>query len=329
MRLSFKSQDAAAIAAMEDPMNVDHLLEYVELAKHLNFTETARLLNMTQPTLSKHISALESELKIELFSRTKDGLRLTNEGTTLLPYAYKVVDAQNDFIGEVRALRKAPPSRLVVNGLTDEGPSTEVLGFLVSLVNEADAPGFLEINPDHDMTPNESLLGNRADMVFDPVREGEPLDTDEIEILLVGKLPLVAFVSATSSFAQYDELPLSAFKDAEFLKCEGIYISRSWCHINSACQKSGFTPRACSHYCPNTAALMATCANLGRSVLLLGSNFADRIPAGIKPLCKAVRLTDEYAIVPLRLLFRKSNPNPLLKHVVKRIKEMPSPPIEF
>ena len=310
-------------------MNIEYLLEYVELAKHLNFTETARLLNMAQPTLSKHISALESELKIELFDRTKGSLRLTNEGNALLPYAYKVADAQNAFVREAKALKKTPPSRLVVNGLTDEEPSTEVLGFLVSLINEADSPGFLEINADHDMSPNEALLGNHADMVFDPVQEGEPLDTDEIEILPLGDLPLVAMVSKSNPLAVHDELPLSAFADTEFLKCEGIYISRSWCHILNACRKSGFAPKTRSHYCPNTAALLATCATLGSSTLILGHNFVDRIPKGISPLCKAITLTDASATVPLRLLYRKSNTNPLLQHVVKRIKDMPAPPMDF
>lgn len=310
-------------------MNIEYLLEYVELAKHLNFTETARLLNMTQPTLSKHISSLESELKIELFDRARGNLRLTNEGNALLPYAYKVADAQNAFVRKAKALKKKPPARLVVNGLTDEEPSTEVLGFLVSLINEADTPGFLEINADHDMLPNEALLGNYADMVFDPVREGEPLDTDKIGILHLGDLPLVAIVGTSNPLAKHDELPLSALKDTEFLKCEGIYIDRSWCHILNACKESGFTPETRSHYCPNTAALLATCANLGNSTLVLGRNFVERIPTGIRPLCKAIALTDGSASVPLRLLYHKENQNPLLQYVVARIKEMPSPVMAF
>lgn len=51
-------------------MDTDILQEFAELAKRLNFTETARLLDMSQPTLSKHISSFERELRIELFDRS-------------------------------------------------------------------------------------------------------------------------------------------------------------------------------------------------------------------------------------------------------------------
>ena len=40
-------------------MDSQFIVEYAELAKRLNVTETARFLNMSQPTLSKHITALE------------------------------------------------------------------------------------------------------------------------------------------------------------------------------------------------------------------------------------------------------------------------------
>ena len=37
-------------------VNTDYLHEFTELAKRLSFTETARFLNMSQSTLSKHVS---------------------------------------------------------------------------------------------------------------------------------------------------------------------------------------------------------------------------------------------------------------------------------
>ena len=48
-------------------MNTSYLVEFVELAKRLSFTETARYLDMNQPTLSKHIAALEQAFRMPLF----------------------------------------------------------------------------------------------------------------------------------------------------------------------------------------------------------------------------------------------------------------------
>ena len=58
-------------------LNANYVIECTELAKRLNYTETARALSMSQPSLSKHISQFEKELKLELFKRDGNSLRLT------------------------------------------------------------------------------------------------------------------------------------------------------------------------------------------------------------------------------------------------------------
>ena len=72
-------------------MNIELLEEYVALAKHLNFSETSARLNLSQPTLSRHISQLESDLQVQLFERDKQSVQLTNIGKAFLPEAKKVL----------------------------------------------------------------------------------------------------------------------------------------------------------------------------------------------------------------------------------------------
>ena len=79
-------------------MNLEYLKEFVELAKRLNYTETARALMMSQPTLSKHIGQLERNLKLTLICRDGNSLRLTNEGGALLPFSSKVHAADEDIL---------------------------------------------------------------------------------------------------------------------------------------------------------------------------------------------------------------------------------------
>ena len=66
-------------------MDISAFNEFVELAKRLNITETARMLNMSQPTLSKHIISFEKELRLSLFERTGSAMRLTEAGNALPP----------------------------------------------------------------------------------------------------------------------------------------------------------------------------------------------------------------------------------------------------
>ncbi len=310
-------------------MNIDYLREFTELAKHLNYTETARLLNMSQPTLSKHIAQFERELKITLFERAGNSLRLTRAGATLLPFAYQITDAQAEFSDKVRELRKAPPPRLTVSGLTDEGPSTEVLGFLISLVSEKYGAGCLEVKSRFNRNLGEMLAAKEVDIVYDPAPTEECLDEGFAKIIHIADLQLVALVDRNNPLAERESLSLDDLRDEPILKYEGLYLARSWSYIEKACRSHGFAPRTRSFHCASIAEMFAFCTNLGYSVMLVGTNFGNRIPAGIQPFCRVVPIVDEDAVIPFFFVFRNDNRNPVLKDVVKMIDELPSPPLHF
>ena len=123
---------SVVITGGESALDISAFNEFVELAKRLNITETARMLNMSQPTLSKHIISFEKELRLSLFERTGSAMRLTEAGNALLPFAYKILDAQSMFYEEARRIKSEAPARLSVTGLTDE---TVVMALLLSLIH--------------------------------------------------------------------------------------------------------------------------------------------------------------------------------------------------
>lgn len=61
-------------------MNLDHLRYFVALSRTENYTQTAKLLHITQPSLTKAIHSLESELNIELFQKVGRRVTLTPAG---------------------------------------------------------------------------------------------------------------------------------------------------------------------------------------------------------------------------------------------------------
>ncbi|NIM93962.1 MAG: LysR family transcriptional regulator [Anaerolineales bacterium] len=60
-------------------------------AQTLNFSEAARRLHMTQPSVSQHIQSLEQRLGVLLFHRSGRHLSLTEAGEALLPLAREMV----------------------------------------------------------------------------------------------------------------------------------------------------------------------------------------------------------------------------------------------
>lgn len=313
----------------EVSMNLEYLKEFVELAKRLNYTETARALMMSQPTLSKHIGQLERSLKLTLIRRDGNTLRLTNEGGALLPFAYQVLDAVDDFEGKASELRIAPVPKLTISGLTDEGPSTEVLGFLISLLSDKYGAGCIEVKSQYNRNLIDTLEAEEVDVVYDPIPLDETPQDDSLVRLHVSDLHLVAIVSNDHELAARDEVALSDLKDETFAKVEGLYLSRSWGYIEQACERHGFSPKTRSSHCASVAELFSLCASLGNTALVVGSNFGDRLPAGIKPFCKVLHISDSDAAVPFFFVYRKDNDNPVLLDAVRRMAELPTPPLCF
>lgn len=208
-------------------LNANYVIEFTELAKRLNYTETARALNMSQPSLSKHISQFEKELKLELFKRDGNSLRLTKCGAELLPLAYRAIEAMEELDSKAHYLRRHPPAHLSISGLTDEGPSTEVLGFLISLISSEYGANCLEVKHRYNKNPAEMLESGDVDIVFDPAPVEEMPEGSNVEVLRVADLKLTAIVDAGNPLALKDRIGVSDLKKSTFVRYEGIYLSRS------------------------------------------------------------------------------------------------------
>jgi DNA-binding transcriptional LysR family regulator len=86
---------------------------FLEVARHGSFTVAARTLGWTQSAVSRQISSLEQALGgSPLFDRLPRGVRPTEAGRVLLPYAEAVTGALHDAGRELTALRDAAGGRL-------------------------------------------------------------------------------------------------------------------------------------------------------------------------------------------------------------------------
>ncbi|MEP2766716.1 MAG: LysR family transcriptional regulator [Paracoccaceae bacterium] len=79
----------------KDPQSMDWSLvqSFLMVAETGSLSEAARRLNQSQPTIGRHIRALEKQLQTSLFERHQRGLNLTNEGAALVPHAKSARDS--------------------------------------------------------------------------------------------------------------------------------------------------------------------------------------------------------------------------------------------
>jgi len=72
-------------------IELSKLEAFIYAAEHLSFSEAAKHLQLTQPTISHRIKMLERELNVSLFNRSGHTLTLTEAGRVLLPWAHKLI----------------------------------------------------------------------------------------------------------------------------------------------------------------------------------------------------------------------------------------------
>ncbi|MYV39593.1 LysR family transcriptional regulator [Streptomyces sp. SID1328] len=85
-------------------MDIDTKLlrHFEELAREGNLTRTAQLLFITQPSLTKQIRKLEKLMGVRLFSRSRNGMELTEAGTELAARLPDLLAGWDDLVHRTR-----------------------------------------------------------------------------------------------------------------------------------------------------------------------------------------------------------------------------------
>lgn len=87
-------------------MNVEKYKIFLLLAENKKVSEIAKLLKMSQPTVSYHIKSLEKALDLQLFHVNKKAIALTDNGRRLLPYAMEMVELETNMLEKAAQYRE-------------------------------------------------------------------------------------------------------------------------------------------------------------------------------------------------------------------------------
>lgn len=86
-------------------MDFGQIEAFTQVATHNSFSRAAEVLQLTQPSITARIQALERELGEELFERGGRGVKLTDAGRVFLPYVehiLQLLQEGRDAVEEVR-----------------------------------------------------------------------------------------------------------------------------------------------------------------------------------------------------------------------------------
>lgn len=167
-------------------MNTQQIRYFTAVARHLNFTEAARRVHISQPALSKQIALLESELGFDLFIRTSRSVRLTPAGAVLLKELEHISGLLDAAIENARAASAGKTGSLSVGCLE----ALDIREFLPDTI-----AAFLREYPDIKLSLErksfkallDALYGGSLDVIF--TYSFEVLDRPDLDCRTVLELP--------------------------------------------------------------------------------------------------------------------------------------------
>lgn len=228
-------------------MNIEMMQEYVEVVRFGNYSNAAKYLNISQPTLSKHIASLERELDCVLIERTSRSFQLTRQGRIFFEVATDVLNVFTK--GKNRLRDSSCKAKVTVAGLVDSPAVSE----LVVEVRKSIASGLDIEAVSREKYPVDVCLANHyADIVFTPYPDDMVSIMEEFEFVPILKEPLIAVVSENDVCAQSDFLSINDLKSHVFIRLsDGFSAEPGWKVIESTCNGAGFSPLSRTHFLPS------------------------------------------------------------------------------
>jgi len=152
-------------------IDVNRLNVFLHVVETLSFSGAAQRLHISQPTVSKYISGLEKELKVELFYRHPGGVQLTEAGQTLVPWASKLVRNAIDLENMMGSIDQELSGQLTIACSTTAGKY--ILPQLAVRFRKKNPGVRISILPCMQENINTALLNEDADLGVASVEMGQ------------------------------------------------------------------------------------------------------------------------------------------------------------
>lgn len=203
-------------------MEIYQIKVFLEVARHLSFTDAADALNLTQPAVSAKIKSLESELGTPVFYRLGRKVELTEVGQFLLAEGPKLIQVENQLLQTIEEIKKGKTGNLKIGCTTAiaEGWLPNILFGYRQQYPAIQTRCIVFESAEHlyrAMTSNQIDIGI-ADVSFDGLADFNATCIDTIHYS--------AFVASTNPLAKQSWLSIQELKNNPWVILPAGYPSR-------------------------------------------------------------------------------------------------------
>ncbi|EOH86656.1 LysR family transcriptional regulator [Enterococcus pallens] len=291
-------------------MKIEYLQSFVTLSNTLNYTKAAERLYITQPTLSRHIQLLETELNCPLVARNTRKVQLTEEGRIFLNYATNMIFDYNHATQKLKEIRHQPEHQLRL-GFLRGGTDNYLLPLLQAFIQ--DYPEFdLQLQ---DGTHDELVTELRADKLDLCMTMSTTLiGIEKIKLHVAGNLALVLVVSDDHPLAQHHTVTFEDFAEEPYLCVEKQQTKAWYDYIISLFLSQGYYPLV-NDNCSSVKTLLMQIA-LGKGISVLTEGCRSSAPANVQLIP-----IENVPTIQMVFGYREDNENPSLDLFINWVKD--------
>lgn len=209
---------------------------FVAVAEELHFTRAAARLGMAQPPLSQQIKAIERELGVELFRRTKRRVELTEPGRVLLEGARRTIDEATRAVHDTQRAARGEVGRLSV-GFVGAAVAS-VLPRILHIHASRFPDVVLDLHQCSTAEQVERLRDGRLHVGF--LRP--PIQESTLVTEVIARERLLVVVSHDHPLADRDAVDLGELASESFILFPRSQGPGSHDRITRICHEAGFVP---------------------------------------------------------------------------------------
>jgi DNA-binding transcriptional LysR family regulator len=243
-------------------MELRQLRYFVAVARELNFSRAARMLNISQPPLSYHIKQLELEIGAQLLERTKHSVELTPAGRLFLVEAEHTLAVAAKAVETARRASTGEVGNLTVSCMSSA--DVLVVPKVVTVFQQRYPAVHLTLMTLSEIDQVEAIEQGRVHVGFSTLPIS--MKGDGVSEHLYSE-PVVVALPQSHPLAGKSRIPITDLMDADWLMPDRRSTPSSHFMLNSFCTAAGFTPRVLQ-YCDHVQFMLSLIsAGVGIAVL--------------------------------------------------------------
>lgn len=202
-------------------MELNQLVYFVTLANIKNFTKASKVLNVSQPALSRWISRLEGELGVQLFHRDSRNVELTEYGQLFLSYADRILEEWEAAKNDIKSITQ--PDAGVVKLSFMHSLGSYLVPSLIKEFNNLYPKIQFRLQQNHSLLLAEQLLEFESDLCLC----SGPIGSDDIMWMPLLKEELFVIVPLKHRLSKLNGIALKELVGEKFITLKPMYGLRT------------------------------------------------------------------------------------------------------